>query len=420
MPYQAVQRVEDVDPDTGLPRTIFRIPAENREKFEKQISKLSRRSEKLIGLTINPIFFGRDRVENEDGSHRIVFEVLLTAETPRLNGWTFVARLDHANETGTIIRSVPNVGAEVPERYRHSEPNCDHCGVRRQRRDTFLLRCDEGDEKGVFRQVGSSCLADFFGHDPYKIARLAEILGYAHEVGRSSEVWSGGIADLRYIDIEDYLGHCAMAVRLFGWVSATQARETGVQATYDRALDSMLWQATRDLYEVTDEDRQFAVAAQSWARSLADKERKTEWENSVLVIANAEAMELRSAGFAASIVGVYARERARRAAGEALRTRMARSRALGQPGERLRDLRATVLTHKTLETDYGLSHLYRFITDDDAVLVWFATSGWNLREGDKVTVTGTVKRHAPREGVVETTLTRCRVIPEGPPTVVTA
>jgi hypothetical protein len=57
---------------------------------------------------------------------RRVYSVMLTAEAPRLNGWTFVARLDHANETGTIVRMVPNVGVELPVSFRHAATKCDY------------------------------------------------------------------------------------------------------------------------------------------------------------------------------------------------------------------------------------------------------------------------------------------------------
>jgi hypothetical protein len=407
--YRSKETGPEVDPDTGLPRTIFLIPDANREKFEKKMASLSKRSERLLGLPIRPVFFGYQKQDLGDGVMRKVYEVLLTAEVPRVAGWTFMARLDHANETGTIIRRVPNTG-ELPPHFRQAEPVCEHCRVNRRRRDTYVLRCDE---TGEFKQVGSSCLQDFFdGQDPSKVARLAEYLGYAWESARSAEMWDrDGMADLRWIDVEEFLAHSAAATRQFGWVSAAEAKQRDVRSTRSRAEDNMVWAATRGVYPVTDEDRVFAAEALEWARGFADLPSLTEWQSNVLVVAKAEVMEVRSLGLAASIVGVYSKELARRAARQQSATDYRSSQHVGKEGERLREIRAVLVGYREVNTSFGLSYLHRFLTPDGNLLVWFGTKGAEMREGLPVTLTGTVKRHETRDSVRQTILTRCMVRP---------
>ncbi|CAM6053382.1 unnamed protein product [Sphagnum tenellum] len=157
-------------------RTIFYVPDVNLNKFQAACAKLSRKAEKIGCSEIKPFIFGHTTQKLSDGYEHRVYEVLFTVDVPKIEGWTFIARIDHANETGNIIRVVPNTKVAVPERYRTSAPNCDHCNKIRRRRDTFVLHCEATDE---FKIVGSSCLVDFFGHDPLKMARMAELLGYA-------------------------------------------------------------------------------------------------------------------------------------------------------------------------------------------------------------------------------------------------
>lgn len=296
--------MEVLDTQEQEQRTVFKIPAENMEKFEAQIAKISKRSEKLIGLPIKPFVFGYEIDELADGQKHKVYEVLLTAQLPVLEGWTFMARLDHANETGTIIRMVPNVG-ELPTEFRHAKATrCDHCNVNRYRRDTFVVR---NDETGEFKQVGSTCLKDFFGHDPYKIAKMAELLGYAYECARGGEQFVGG--DLRYIDLEGFLTYAAYSCRKNGWVSGRTAYENpGMYvSTKEMAFSYMM---ARDV-DLTDDDRALAADALEWARGFADKNDLNDYEHNVLVIANAELIEPRSLGLAASIVGVFYERRRR-------------------------------------------------------------------------------------------------------------
>ena len=134
---------------------------------------------------------------------------------------------------------VPNCTVVLPEQYRHAKnTTCDHCNVNRYRRDTFVVHNDETKE---FKQIGSTCLKDFFGHDPAKIAKMAELLGYAYECGKAGEHFVGG--DLRYIELQSYLEHTAAMVRKHGWISggaaykderliSTRQRATAVSYTH--------------------------------------------------------------------------------------------------------------------------------------------------------------------------------------------
>ena len=282
-------------------RTIFEIPAENMAKFEAQIAKLSKKSVKLLGQEIKPFVFSHEEKELSDKLMHRVYSVMLTAEIPQIIGWTFVARLDHSNETGTVVRMVPNAGA-LPEQYRHAvSTTCDHCGHKRYRRDTFVIRCDE---TGEHKQVGSTCLQDFFGaNDPSKIAKYAELLGYAYECGRGGEHFVGG--DLRWLEVEEFCAHAAMAVASYGWVSAGAAYQNDrLTSTRERSFETML----HSVPKITPSPENYALAeeALAWAVSLRDqKAALSDWEHNINVVASATMMEARSAGLAASIVGVY-------------------------------------------------------------------------------------------------------------------
>ncbi len=292
-------------------RTLFEIPAENMAKFEAQIAKLSKKSVKLLGVEITPFTFSHEERELSDGRTHRVYSVMLTAEVPKLEGWTFMARLDHSNDTGTIVRMVPNVG-QLPEQYRSaSSTTCDHCGHKRYRRDTFVVRHDE---TGEFKQVGSTCLKDFFGHDPMKIAKLAELLGYAYECGRGGEHFIQGVNDYRWIAVEEFAIASARAVLRHGWVSAKAAYEDDrLTATKSRA-----WAFYGDDFRVdpfTDAERALAEEALTWAQSLRSKAELSDYEHNITVIADATMMEPRSAGLCASIVGVFYNNKMRAAQG---------------------------------------------------------------------------------------------------------
>lgn len=290
---------EDAAAEAEGPRTIYLIPEANFARFEKEMGKLSRRAEKIAGFPIKPFTIGFQMQDQKDGTLLKLLEVYLQCEQPKISGYTFVARIDHSNETGNIVRCVPNTGIELPVAFRNASPNCDHCRHRRLRRDTFIVR---NDETGSFNQVGSTCLKDFFGHDPLKVARMAELLGYADEAARAeSEPGEGhGLTDRRWVNLDSYLTYVASVIRTNGWVSGKVARQEGIDSTREIA-----WGRMHAKDAVTDADVALAEAALAWAHTLRDKAEPNEFEHNLLVVAEAAYIEFRSMGLAAAIVGCF-------------------------------------------------------------------------------------------------------------------
>lgn len=292
---------------TELPleqRTFFYIPVHKYPRFLAQIEKLSKRSEKNGGYGIDCLVFGT-KEDAATGERR--YEVYMTAPDLIVEGWQFIARLDHSNETGNIIRMLPNVEADLPTSYRTVAPNCDHCKINRLRRDTFVLR---NVETGEYRQVGSSCLQDLFTTDPRAIAKLAEIMSYAREAAEGNQVDEPeqikrtGLKNLKFIDLEEYLAACAAIIRNDGRYKPSAFRE---ESTKTKAIDAYF---ARNVF-ITEADRAEVAEAMKWIDKLAERrdagENLNSYEHNVLVIGEATMIEGRSMGIAASIMGCYKR-----------------------------------------------------------------------------------------------------------------
>jgi hypothetical protein len=285
-------------------RTIFLIPEHHMPRLEREIAKLSKKADKWHGWSFDALVIGFQFRNNPDGSKTKLLEVCLDVEPIKIDGWRFVARIDHAPETGNIIRTVPNEG-DIDHRFRNVAPDCQHCNHKRLRRDTFVLF---NETTGEFKQVGSTCLADFLGHEATKLGRIAELSGYAVELARAIErepVESQGLIERRYIDLEAFLTHSAAMVRLNGWVSGKTAYETGASSTREHALNNMFPESHMYPVKPNDDDVQLAAKAIEWAQSLREKADLNDYEHNVLVIAESSVIDVRSAGIAASIVGVY-------------------------------------------------------------------------------------------------------------------
>ncbi len=88
--------------------------------------------------------------------------VLKQDKMPTLEGWRVLGTLEKADKNSMsnhyLINSF-NSNEPIPQQYRHVDPcNCDHCGHRRERNQTFIIQNDNSKE---YLQVGSGCMKDF-------------------------------------------------------------------------------------------------------------------------------------------------------------------------------------------------------------------------------------------------------------------
>lgn len=394
-----------VDQVSEAERTVYEIPEGNYPRFQADIAKLSRKSEKLIGLPIRPILISKE--PKKIGKHVVtVCRVSLMAETPVIDGWTFLATLDHTNETGNIVRTVPNVSVKIDEKYRTIEPYCDHCQVLRRRKDTYLLWKRE---TGEVQQVGSTCLKDFLGgHDPYAVARMAEWLGQANDVALANEEFDegasgGGMRDPRWISVDDLVTYSAMSIRKFGWVSTSRARDSEYEATRlvstrDNAFYCMRHNQGAE-FRPTEEDRDLAEKALEWARGLAERDDLDNYEHNLQVVANALYCEYRSTGLVASILSAYQKHLDR--------NQPQADVWVGEIGQKITG-RARVVTVFDASNRFGAATgvIFRSVKTG-ASLKWVTGTAHGLVSGDIIDLKAVVKEHSFYKDVKQTVVKNC-------------
>lgn len=398
--------VDSRNGDYGVGDSIFNIPEANYKKFEAAIAKLSKKAEKLTGEGIEPVVFSYHMKDIGKGQQIKVYEVLLGHASPKLNGWEFIARVDHANkELGNIVRAIPGKATEVPEKYRNTGCLCEHCNVNRFRRDTFIVK----HEDGTVKQVGRTCLKDFLGHESSeKIAKMAELLGYAAEAGRGFQNYQGD--DRRYLNLETFLAHVAVVSRHVGYVPRSKAEELGKTATADLALTNLFDQGTyHKHYTVEDADITLAQEAIEWAQNLGeDGAELNEYQHNIKVLSSAGVIEFRSIGYAASIVGTFAREKQRALHANQLPTAKYVSQYVGKEKDKI-EFEGTLIKQSSYETANGAGVRIAFKDKIGNDFVWFTGNGFDIDDGAAVKVTGTVKTHNEFKGHKQTILTRCKV-----------
>lgn len=326
------------------------------------------------------------------------FDVTITGEPPRYQGWRFVAAVD-AVEGGTILRYPPGSTAEVPnDQIRAGE--CDHCHTTRARRSTVLVAHDD---TGQLLQVGRSCLKDFLGHDTLPVFLTTDEI--ANTLGGSL---SGTPAAW---DVHSVLTYAAAAVEAFGWTPAS-ASEHGRVPTRDlvrlaltggRGADQLREQITPHLSDAT------ARAAQIRSDLLAGLTGTSGYEANLVAVLRGDAVEAKHLGLAVSAIPAHQRLTADRAR-EASRQEAAQAvDHVGTVGEKV-TLTGVVRTAMRVDgyTYHSPASVLLVVDCGSAVAKMTTTAAWayGVHVGDPLTVTGTVKAHPEWNGTKQTVLAR--------------
>ena len=385
-------------------------------KLQDVIKKINRRARRL-GLDEMMVVLGEREpksltFERPDGTHFTVMthvrNVQVVGEIPFLPGWRINAVRDRESSTGIVTwhHVHPEVGVGgLPE-----SDLCDHCNTRRERKRLYHLEHESG-ERMI---VGTSCVRDFTGGiDPRQVA-LAAQWQWISEMMQEGEDWfaeeSGDWTrpSRDNFDLRFFVAMCAKQIEEHGY----QKRDDTKLATADIVQEeywSMGWvaieEAARSHIEVADQIIEFIKSSDG---------DSTYWVNLKNAI-SAECITLRHVGLVASGVGMFYRDRERKAESQAMEALPYIDEYFGNPRER-KEASVTITFKKVIYGHYGDSILYKFRTDAGHALAWFC-SGRGLRNedgsacevGDTLNIVGTVKRHSIYEDKRETLINRVRV-----------
>jgi len=405
---------------------IITIDSQYLVRLEAEIEKLNRRARKIsvpevsfniVGTTLQ--CWDEERWVDADqfaDSHlvpnRTLHEVEIVGEGPKLEGWTFIGRLDHASiEGGVIVNTVP--GESIPEQFWDAAPDCQHCDQQRYRKDTFIFRSDDDE----FKQVGRSCLKDFFGHDPMKIARWIEFLSRHIAELKDEDYFSekSGKSLPKEYDIVGVLETTVAVVRTIGWLSKSAASEDETPTSYHVSYllnppsparkDYRFWREFKDSVQFDKEaDHAEALAAIEW---IKEQQSNNEYIHNLQAISGSATITWRHFGLWCSLISAYQRSQ------ETLilqKRQQKLNEYFGTEGERV-EVEVTCTGHSSYETDFGYTKIHKFLTEAGHSLVWHYTGGCTkVEQGTKVVIRARIKRHKEYKEWKQTTLSRVFVV----------
>lgn len=434
--------------EQGLGGRVFRIPGDLLDDFNKRIDKAARNANK--NGTMPPLMRVCHRGEEDftmgggvSVARDMAYVALAFGDTSAGDGWQFVGHIAHnhrvkgapADQTNHL-RRLPGQEHLDLHAYEDADATCEHCNVRRNRADTFLVQGPDG----TVRQVGRSCLGTYTGcATPEQAARNAELVlgvvedaakadrrasGWGHKADpnpASTGGWAPGEPDLTdprtvgKFDPAQYLAFARRSVRQDGWISNKDANQAAaedrdVTATSEHAIDGLAAALSGEPAAAMPDasDHEYAAEALTWARDhLAAKEshRMTDFQASLNYVLKQERVEYRHLKKLAVVCSMYDRELANRA-----KVAANPSKHIGTVGQ-MHETEVTVLNLVERQTASGFDRTIYTLRDADGNNVtWFASGTPKMAVGETHKLRGKVKDHDDFNGALRTVMERCRII----------
>jgi hypothetical protein len=361
------------------------IPQETLPKVLKRLGKLA----KTAGVTLEELPGTTTLIK---GAKILTCSRVTIGDLPSTGGYDFVAKIEHLKE-GNVISRAPSETLSLEHEWRTAEPHCEHCEVKRNRKETFLLR----QHQIRLMQIGRNCLADFLLTNPARLVAQAELV---RAVGGEldDEHW-GSYGGYWAVSPVAYIACAVASTERHGFIkSGDPGRSTRIDADWlsgGGLGDRKAW-----LEEQPTEDQiECAHQILAWAANPGENASEYRWN---LALAVKEHTVRKHEGLLASAPAAYFRELGRELARKQ-KTPIPRPEGYAvEQGEVFKG-EVELIRHYLYASDNkwgSMKAICTFRTDAGHELVWFASGIAPKPDmiGMRFQIKGRCKKHEPAKG----------------------
>lgn len=344
----------------------------------------------------------------------------------KISDWEFIGKIQKM-ETGNVIKTVRDA-CEVPERYYTCDIECEHCGTKHYRKESFLVR---NTVTGDFKQVGRNCLCDYtHGLDA---EMCASFISTFDDIIQGESCMAGASFET-YYEVKNLLNISFRIVDKLGYVSRQSSSEYMERYGYCKSKECTSFIATliynaeigrlnpmmrdnakefREMIGFGDDDIYEAKvnSALDW---INGHEESSNYIHNLKVICANEYVKQDMIGILISLVPAYYREQEKIEEENRRKAKTEKEKAdseyVGNVGDKITIISSNIKILTVWENAYGnIVKLIKIVDTDGNVYVWKTTC--NLQECDKeLKLTGKVKDHQMYNDTKQTVLERVKVV----------
>lgn len=395
----------------------FEIPYSNKEYLIGKIEKLNKKARKLDCEEMI-LTFGKKRTVDislslEIERLRSFVEVELNYEIPIIDGWEFISKFDiyQIADKDPVVMTSTNPDKILPEKFHNKKSIfCDHCGHNRYRVKSYLLR---NVDSGEYKEVGSGCVKDFFGHNPKNLIWLAGY-DFGSLIDNVNDFESSRGKGFDGYGLFTVLKYSSAVIKGFGWISKSKAYEKMTGSTAD-IVDINLWpKESTDkniIFTPGEEDEKLAREVINFFKTFKNEGNNEYFEN-IKKLTEIEFVPNKHFGLAVSIIPAY-NNILNKLRKEKEKENLPSSNWIGKVGEKTERKVKCIYTN-TFHNDYGYggSTLLAIFKDESENILktFYSGNKWDTERDEEGILKGTIKAHDEYKGEKNTVLTRANFI----------
>lgn len=381
--------------------TTYTIPTVAKDELQKKLEKLQKKAN-AYGNKLEWSFGEEKAVDRkvysvDADSHTQVYkgtekvfgvEINIEADIIRKDGYTVVAQIEAVDNGHNIVKMLDD--SQPEHAWYTAKLFCEHCGTARVKRFAYIVR----DEAGHTKMVGKTCLKDYCGIDPNLMVAFQEIGDLILEEYNIDDYDFSGHGEWAY-DVLDVIATANDIIKKHGYVKSDENN-----STKSRLI------AKYGTFEPSEASKKLAQEMKD-TLSQMDYRELTSFLCNIKNMLQSGYIRSNSFGYIAYAPVAFEKLMKQIEKEQHREETKGQSEYVGNVGEKLTVEVKEAKLVTSWETLYGWTHLYKFVTTDNNVLVWYAS---RVYEGEPKRITGTVKDHKEYDGEKQTVLTRCKLI----------
>jgi hypothetical protein len=401
--------------------------------YEFLKAKLEKLNKKTIKWGVEPIQLKLNRVEEQKAGTSIFGEpfnkkfyyVTLIGKPPTVEGYTFIGKVEHTPGGENILNIAPNSPVKnLPDTFRTAKGVCDVCKHNRERFNTFILQIDKEDSErfpdkkaGDLIQVGSACLKRFlpdlsvskFMNYAKLIELIRNIRGGGDEYDDDYDEYekSGPNAYRGHVNTDTLMAYICLVYTVRGeYIPKSKADPyNGKTATAEEAVDVLFDRGQKMFVSKQAVSNKTFV---SQAKVLADKVNKWMKEQdfnkmgqykpematyfgNLQVITHSPSIRVKKRRLFGCALQSYLHWERKQAQAQ----NVGPKKFVGRIGERI-NFNGLVKSQKAFPSQFGprggMVILYKFEDLDGNNIQWWANTNLNLKDGQRYSMSGIVKK----------------------------
>lgn len=378
------------------------------ELVKTNIDKVNKRIAKMPGF--NPIeveiidtFYKTFGEDSASYAKYKMYEIKVIGQIPFFDGWEFIAMLDFDRVTKTVFVHGLN-GKTIPAEYLEKKSiSCEHCGHKRYRTKSFIIY---NAKENRHMEVGSTCLKKFFKTD---ISKLIPFIGAFDSIAEPENFGFGNGHSSFYINTLEVIIAAKYQIDRHGYVSKSKAynhnlyiqdQRERIFSTYERVFNFI---GTVEQLKIKNADIRHAKNAIEYFAGLDCLDN--DYLINLKQIAGVDLVSSEKVGYAVSMIVAYDKAMEKKADLEKAKTKP--SNHIGQVGERLKKIPVKIVLKRYFDNQFGETTLYKMADDEGNIYTSFYSGcKFDFDKGEKVILTGTVKKHDEYNEVKQTVLNR--------------